>query len=445
MIDKELILKYIDGSCSEDQKRKIELAIEQDPFLADAVEGLKLSGANIAQKNIAEIDDKVNEKTGLPKAGRVFTLNPKKLLVAASVVGLLVSSVLIAQTVFKYYQENKLAKNETDTKIVEEKTIEAEPMQQAPVETTTNQEAVSPALVEQKETEKEIAFETNGQSVSTSPLSMVFKDALKGASDSKTDANVPVLLRGYLLDQKTQKPIDGALVALQGGNKTYTSQSGYYEIKANPGTYQLDIIKAGYADVSQKVKLSDGQNRQLSMLLTSNNDNNQLAYTPKVVEDISVKMMDEEAEQRAGNVQSVSKNKAVATAEDKKETSAPAAAADRAVIANSFDDGMDKFRIQDYNSSANLFEKSIKESNRTDAYYYAAMSYKNLGKTSKAISYFDKVSKTGGSLGAESKYQMAQIYIQKGQKNKAKDLLNELVNDNSYLKKQAEKQLEELH
>src|SRR6478609_1737747 len=81
MVSDVLISRYIQGKASTDEIRHIEHLMLEDPFLADAIEGLKEGAWDMHDKHITEL-----KKTFAKPKPSAFKLSVASVAVAASVV-----------------------------------------------------------------------------------------------------------------------------------------------------------------------------------------------------------------------------------------------------------------------------------------------------------------------------------------------------------------------
>lgn len=84
-INKEKLFDYLRNKLSDTEKLRIEKLIAQDPFLQDAVEGLKGADLNTIEITLAEIFAKVDSATAVQKTN-TFSANIRKYAAAASII-----------------------------------------------------------------------------------------------------------------------------------------------------------------------------------------------------------------------------------------------------------------------------------------------------------------------------------------------------------------------
>ena len=68
-----------------------------------------------------------------------------------------------------------------------------------------------------------------------------------------------VSIKGYVIDKKTNEPIIGAIVSVEGQNiGAQTDFDGRFVINdVNPGTVQIIIKSIGYSNYTKRIKIKD--------------------------------------------------------------------------------------------------------------------------------------------------------------------------------------------
>lgn len=75
-------------------------------------------------------------------------------------------------------------------------------------------------------------------------------------------------IKGKVTDQKTGEPIPFLNVSVKGTtNGMATDFEGNYELKVDPGSYEVVFSSVDYGQVSEKVTVAAGENKQLNMVL----------------------------------------------------------------------------------------------------------------------------------------------------------------------------------
>lgn len=114
-------------------------------------------------------------------------------------------------------------------------------------------------------------------------------------------------------------------------------------------------------------------------------------------------------------------------------------------LMSDYQSGIVSYNQSKFDNAIKFFNNSINSKiNVNSSNYYIAMSYFNLGKSNKAITYFDKVIGTDSSFSDDAQYFKAVTLIGKGQTENAKIILKELINSNSSFKTSAQNKLNSL-
>lgn len=119
---------------------------------------------------------------------------------------------------------------------------------------------------------------------------------------------------------------------------------------------------------------------------------------------------------------------------------------DFSLTQTNFEKGYSFFEKGNFNESIKYFSESIKENRKViESYYYSGLSYYYQNKYNNAIKAFDIViSDNYHVLANNAKWYKADIYIKQGRKEDARVILQELIDSNSYFKKQAEEAIKKL-
>jgi tetratricopeptide (TPR) repeat protein len=106
---------------------------------------------------------------------------------------------------------------------------------------------------------------------------------------------------------------------------------------------------------------------------------------------------------------------------------------------------MKNFNAGDYQTAGEQFNAILKKDpNNADALYYGGICDYINNTNTKGEKNFDKLLKNGNRYIEGSKWYKANILIQKGKKEEARKLLNDLANTNSSYKERAIKKLAEM-
>ncbi len=105
----------------------------------------------------------------------------------------------------------------------------------------------------------------------------------------------------------------------------------------------------------------------------------------------------------------------------------------------SLDDAMSEYNNGKYKDALSKFESVLKQSPEDySALYYSARCYMELGKYSKSVTNFNKVlNVSGGKYYESAKFNKAKSLLSKGEKEKAKAVLTEIINEGGKYKDEA--------
>ncbi len=113
LINKEKLFAYLRNELNETEKLRIEKLIAQDPFLQDAVDGIRGADINTVENALNSIFAKVDSATSGRKTN-IFSANIRKYAAAASIILFLGMSWVIIDNLNKKQQdENEIASQQT--------------------------------------------------------------------------------------------------------------------------------------------------------------------------------------------------------------------------------------------------------------------------------------------------------------------------------------------
>lgn len=425
-IDNDLLLKYIHGQTTDEQKRLIEEAMQHDEFLKDAVEGLKESNNPVLlNTTINSIHHSIGLKTGYNSAAQVGkvikmpAVSVKAILAVAASVVIITGTYLIANSFFK--SENKIAQNKTTTQqetVKQENPVTNEETESTPPPPPPIEDKISDETKDLESTTK--AIEQKNVVLDQNVYTYDVTTAATGSTSPVTNAaptynwtlptavakNAPLknIVKGQVLDSKTKKPIAGANV-ISGKTTTLTSQNGYYEIALDDSESEIEISQSGYQDQAKKINVAG--NKTINVELNQSFESDIVA-------------MEKKDEDKIVGI----KDKATTT-----------------TTANSTNDlktGLDQYSNQEYEKAIVSFERVLqKNPDNAEANYYNGLANYNTNKNTKALGYFNKVIKANNKYSEDAKWQKAQILMQQNNYSGAKPILEELAKSSKY-KNQAE-------
>lgn len=114
--------------------------------------------------------------------------------------------------------------------------------------------------------------------------------------------------------------------------------------------------------------------------------------------------------------------------------------------ADFLESAMKKFNQNDFGAALKDYRTILKFfPNDANAHFYGGLCYFNLGKNNKAVEYFDKVLENRiNTFDQEALWYKTLIYIKRGHKKKATDLLEQIIAENGFYAERAQEELEKL-
>jgi len=382
-ITEQAMIAYLNNELSETEKQQFEKLLADDPFAADALEGLKNSSDKVAVKTrISTINKKIRHQTGI-KDKKIIELHWSNYAWAAVILGMLIGIGFLMVNYLGNGNKNlALNKPKTDVNIINTEPSAEIKLEQAPAKEGETQEPTA-YYADERITDSTLS---ENESVN------FVKDENKPVAASPSPNSPVVTMNSTLTADKSA-----------GASNTYgwavADSAG--TVKNANGTYTLSV-----------------------------KDNNNVAARKSASDAEAVKM------------------------KEKKKVEAAAPNADgkimreEIVIANELTvgDAMKKFNSGNYKAASDMFDVILKkEPNNKEAQYFGAVSDYINGKYSKSEKAFDKLLKGGVNYVEGSKWYKANILLQKGKKEEAKKILNDLSNSNGSYKERAVKKLTEIY
>ena len=127
-----------------------------------------------------------------------------------------------------------------------------------------------------------------------------------------------------------------------------------------------------------------------------------------------------------------------------RDSKAPSAASGE--VQQQVNDGVSLYNAGDYPSANEKFKDALNnDPNQDQALYYSGMSFFNTAEYDKALPLFEKILKhKNSSYFQAAQWQIAQIYVKKGDAKQARKALNEVIDMNGTYRDDAEKQIDQL-
>lgn len=389
------MLAYLQNQLTVEEKQQFEKLLKDDPFAQEALEGLQTS-ANITAitHSIESVKKNVRATTGAaqPKVIRIHWANYAW---AAAVFGLLMG---IGFLMVNYWSDKSSGIAQT-----QEKTLDTETnLLQGKKE---GQNFESAALTEDT-TKEEIAFLSDS-------LSPKNTEPTKGSNTEKNNT--------ISLAKKPENATDTKTTTAQTSTKPANEKTSDIPSFSQPPT-----------------------------------NNNQAAVTSENTAAAAVKeQAPTKAEEPVADAQTERAELSEKSTTTEKKISKTAKSTGTAVTMESLNasrgkeptvnDAMKNFNAGDYQTAGEQFNAILKKDpNNADALYYGGICDYINNTNTKGEKNFDKLLKNGNRYIEGSKWYKANILIQKGKKEEARKLLNDLANTNSSYKERAIKKLAEM-
>jgi hypothetical protein len=384
-ISEEAILAYLQGGLSPEEKQQFEKLLADDPFAQEALDGLKTAQIATVTKSMASVKRQVREVSGASQP-KLVKMHWSSYAWAAAVFGLLIGIGFLMVGYLGNKSEN-LAQNTEKVMDTETQLLESEP-QGAKLESAAPvTDSMTTGLTTAEGTDLPLATEPAKEG-ETEQFFVKKPEAgtangTVAATNQKNDKAVPVVTSPAVTDKK---------VALTN--------------EPSAATYKAE----------EKNKQS-------------------IAQEQKVAEDANLERM-----AVSGKKGEKQKPKSTGTAVTMKDmnTAAQNSSADIETAMKNFNDG-------NYDVSSDQFSTVLKnDPGNADALYFGGISDYITNKNAKGEKNFDKLLKSGNRYSEGSKWYKANILLQKGKKEDAKKLLNDLSNTNSSYRERAIKKMAEM-
>lgn len=397
------LLSYLNGGLNNADKHKLEEQMLDDAFLADAAEGLAMANKQKAVANIAAINAAIGGKLNPPVAKRSYLQVVGNTTAIAAAVALLIAAAWFIsqyanqgkQTIMaeskKERTENTGTLNEADIQMaplpndIEYKADSNTPVEEQPAKIVAPQKSIQTIDADNIS----VAEDMSDASYNNSPPVSI-QSAAEESTPTTTLFSSPSIDRTKDFSYKEVTTKNKTKAPKKSVSKKENSPRYESDAETTPGVYMDGILIKPNRD--DKTVISEGTTTSPA------SSNNQLKVT----------------------------------------TTAPTAYPDMVNKA------MAEYNNGDYKSALEQFEKLLKtDAANTKALYYAGMSNGKLGRSAKAIEYFNKVT-PGSAYYENALWEKAQLY--KAQKNNAQATvaLQEIIKLNGPLKNRAQDMLNKL-
>ena len=392
VITQEALLAYVEGRLSADETVKIEELLKGDPFAQDALEGMRSSAAPTEIDTVVtSLNTQLREKTGVrEKKAKGIEIHWATYAYAAMIVGILIGLGFV-MIHFISDKEQRLAMNKTAPQAQESVPVtEAKP--QAPVQDSSAAVLYDKAPAYDTISGGLVTGNTMTTTISSGASSNLTKDANKDNASINTPSGYASALAAPAKADQPQKSTANNLVT---------------------------------ANTEQKAKAPAEKKRELNEIQTTKNS--------KIAEDKNG------ADAESGFIiDKVVPSSTPSYALARKEESTSASPSDNLKIARAL------FDAGDYKIAAKKYSAVLSDQpDNADALYFGGICDYLNGKGRQAEKNFDKLIKSNQYTDG-AKWYKANILLDKGKKDEAKQLLRDLVNSNSSFKDRAAKKYEEV-
>lgn len=408
VLDEEAMLAYLNNELTPEEAQKFEALLKDDPFTQEALEGLQSTqNKTTVAGSIASVNKKVRERSGIKEKGG-FNIHWSVFAYAAGLVGVLLGVGFGLVTYLGNHNEQVAMQSEKQT---EQSLLEQKPEQTNLV--PANEEAVADSVV--------TALPANNVSGTTATPSNITSKPLPDNTNEQSalrKSNEPVTLVN-----STQGIISSTGSAGKAGQTIVTNSS----LTATSNN------AASSAAVPASVAINERGKAKEELASDERNSNNEVAAkNEKKAAEKSGYAKDQNAtkqnDDKAPTTQKVVRGSIVETEE-----------LDKASVVT-IDDAMRSFNGGDYKKSSQQFDEILRETPKNaDALYFGGISDYINGNSKKSEKNFDRLLKEGTKFVEGSKWYKANILLQKGKKEEAKKLLDELANTGGSYRERATK------
>lgn len=408
VLDEEAMLAYLNNELTAEETQKFESLLKDDPFAQEALEGLQSTqNKTTVAGSIASVNKKVRERSGIKEKGG-FNIHWSVFAYAAGLVGVLLGVGFGLVTYLGNHNEQVAMQSEKQT---EQSLLEQKPEQTTLV--PANEEAVADSVV--------TALPANNVSGTTATPSNITSKPLP---DNTTEQSA---LR------KSNEPV--TLVNSTQGIISSTGSAGKagQTIVTNSSLTATSNNAASSAAVPASVAINERGKAKEELASDERNSNNEVAAkNEKKAAEKSGYAKDQNAtkqnDDKAPSTQKVVRGSIVETEE-----------LDKTNVVT-IDDAMRSFNGGDYKKSSQQFDEILRETPKNaDALYFGGISDYINGNSKKSEKNFDRLLKEGTKFVEGSKWYKANILLQKGKKEEAKKLLDELANTGGSYRERATK------
>jgi hypothetical protein len=420
-LNDKVIREYTDGKLPPETVRQVEMHLSDCPLCSDAVEGyLAMAPGTDVNAVLEEVrtelfkEDK-QQKLSVIKGSAAQKKRSNRFLyigLAASLV-LLITAYFVIRMLVPADQKTNIAQFEKSEKAPDEKTADKKTLAE----------------------EKTVVAEGPAVSDQTKPVQdLVVAGAKKAELKDNQKIITPAGKSGWYAvadDGTINEPVVNATGsgALENGQSEYhfdANVDGVIAGYANP-------VKAGDSIIVPAGDLRKSQETDKSGLTVADNEINLETVTASKFKQSNKGAGKTEAK-RSTNKKDVAESADAIVLDSKAEEQQPVSASRKEV-----NTGADEYSSGNYRDAIDRFEEALKTNPNDDqALYYCGMSYYYDHQNEKALQNLEKVLKKKNSTYYQAaKWQTAIIYRETSQKEKAKKVLDEIIDENGTYKQKA--------
>ncbi len=404
MLNEEAMLAYLNNEFTAEEKQQFELLLKDDAFAQEALEGLQtVQNKTSITTSVANLNKKIRERSGL-KEKTGFQIQPRVFAYAAGLVGLLLTIGFLLTTFLGNKNEQVAMQIE---KLNEQSLLEQKVEQ--PNLVPANEQVVTDSVVNTSST----VINVSG---ATAPTGTIAEESALRKKDE------PVTLA------KTTQGIISSTGSAGKANQTIVTNSTLTATSNNA---------ASPAAIPASVALNDKGKAKEELAKDENN------AIKEVVAKSEKKAAEKNGYAKDQNTTKQNDDKAPTTQKVVRGSIVETEELDKANVVT-IDDAMRNFNSGDYKKSSQQFDEILRETPKSaDALYFGGISDYINGNTKKSEKNFDRLLKEGTKFVEGSKWYKANILLQKGKKDDAKKLLDELTNTGgSYRERAAKKKVD---
>ena len=425
----ETMKAYLQGNLSADQQKQVEALIAEDPFTAEALEGLAtLDNKAAIGLTIAGLNQQISAQSGAgyvgggsaastgTGGGNILSAGWVKYAAAAVTIGAVAGTAILVNKQF-VGQDSAMAETE-----VVAPTESAEPTAQGlDGSLIIAGDSISSANGAMSEEILAETMEPVEEEILDGMAIFDFDEESLSEMSEKDAAGYGYII-GQVVDSRTNQPLAGVNVVTDKNYGSISDANGNFKILTEAGEQKVIFQNSGYKSSQTTVSVSKDAERNMNVALDAANgpygmDNTLKESAPKTTT-ASGEAYDDVAETGLAKSKNVDLMGQAKT----------------------------NYLNGNYKDAADMYDDVLSQQlNNREALYYGGISYLSSGKNNKAIKNFDQLlNNSPGSYYDGALWYKAQALVNKKKYTDAKTLLRELSAGSGPFKSQAEKQLNEL-